>query len=371
DVRQQDNLAHTTLTFDAFRFRTGAGTAILSGTRLGIWTFGGTAGLGNTAGYHTSYGAIFVRNGTGTGGSINSTSNIKIGANVYRSGDNTDRAMSTASGTSFLTVASSGSGTATAFDFKTSASAQTADTAVASTISVGNCTVDGAWTFGANTGGASVTHVAYGQAAAFSGVPQLTIMTFAANQAFALTDVTNYSAISVNKARTSGDTSVTELAVRNNGTAASPDCIAEWRVRAAGGGMQRCITISGTGNIQMPNIITGALVNNVTLDGSNNLLKVTSSKRYKTDIKDIEGMNPVWSMRPITYRSKLSHEDQNRINYGFIAEEMAEISKILTIYADIDGEYIPDSVSYTQIIVPLVSAVQELKSRIEILEAIR
>lgn len=61
------------------------------------------------------------------------------------------------------------------------------------------------------------------------------------------------------------------------------------------------------------------------LAGTNELVEVTSSRRFKTDIRDLETVSEkIDQLRPVRYRPKEGHGD-DREHIGFIAEEVNEI----------------------------------------------
>jgi hypothetical protein len=98
------------------------------------------------------------------------------------------------------------------------------------------------------------------------------------------------------------------------------------------------------------------------------LLRSTSSLRYKQDVDDIpDGVaDLVLSLRPVTYRSKAEADDPDRLHWGFIAEEVAEVIPTLVHY---DGEGQPDGMQYERVIVGLLSVVKRLEARVSALEA--
>lgn len=136
------------------------------------------------------------------------------------------------------------------------------------------------------------------------------------------------------------------------------------------GGSER-MRISGTGTVHFPSVGTTASAANAFLDSSatpsNQLLRSTSSIRYKTGVTDItlaEAQN-VFSLRPIKYQSLAEADDKDRVWYGLIAEEVSEVDQRLVHY--MDGA--PDGVQYERIIVPLLKIVKDLSQRVAALEA--
>jgi uncharacterized coiled-coil protein SlyX len=80
----------------------------------------------------------------------------------------------------------------------------------------------------------------------------------------------------------------------------------------------------------------------VVVDSDGQLGTVSSSSRYKTDIKPIEkASESVLALKPVSFRYKV-HKD-TKPNFGLIAEEVARVNPDLVIY-DADGK--PFTVRY-------------------------
>lgn len=98
---------------------------------------------------------------------------------------------------------------------------------------------------------------------------------------------------------------------------------------------------------------------------ANELLRSTSSRRYKRDIRDLPAMDVIDQLRPVLYKSRCKGDDKSKDHLGFIAEEVAEFAPELVHF---NGK-VPESVQYERIAVGLVAYVKQLKARIESLEA--
>jgi hypothetical protein len=75
------------------------------------------------------------------------------------------------------------------------------------------------------------------------------------------------------------------------------------------------------------NATTSAAVN-MTIDSGGNILRSTSSIRYKSDVEDLESQyadDVVFGARPVWYRSTCEADNPGWGFYGLIAEELAEI----------------------------------------------
>jgi hypothetical protein len=102
--------------------------------------------------------------------------------------------------------------------------------------------------------------------------------------------------------------------------------------------------IGTAGSINFDSIGTTASAANAFLDGAsaNNLLRSTSSIRYKKDIETLESEradNFVLNARPVWYRSLADADRKEWGWYGLIAEEVAEIEPRLVHWAYADSDY--------------------------------
>lgn len=121
--------------------------------------------------------------------------------------------------------------------------------------------------------------------------------------------------------------------------------------------------------------------------GGDSLLKVSSSLRYKKDIKALAkdaARDIIMALNPITYVSKFEYDGPGR-HYGFIAEEVVEIEPRLATFILTSDDYekptkgsevaplpkkgavptVPDGVQYERIIVPLIAYIQQLEARLQ------
>jgi hypothetical protein len=100
----------------------------------------------------------------------------------------------------------------------------------------------------------------------------------------------------------------------------------------------------------------------VHVDSNGKLWKIVSSKKYKSNIKDLED-DPykVLQLRPVKYQSKTTGQQ----DVGLISEEVHEVLTDLVIY---DNEGNPDAVKYDRISLFLLGIVKSQQKRIESLE---
>lgn len=135
-------------------------------------------------------------------------------------------------------------------------------------------------------------------------------------------------------------------------------------------GVQRAL-IDSTGAVYFPSVGTTASAANAVLNNgsspANQLLRSTSSVKYKTEVTDLTEADAykAFDLRPITYKSLAEADDQTKTHFGLIAEEVAEIEPRLVHYAN--GQ--PDGVQYERLCVLLLKVVKDLKSEIDALKA--
>lgn len=98
------------------------------------------------------------------------------------------------------------------------------------------------------------------------------------------------------------------------------------------------------------------------------LIQVTSSIRYKEDVRDLEGdTSRIFELRPVNFKwKKEGHQD-----FGLIAEEVRDVYPELCNYpggTDPDGKPTVSSVRYKDLAIPLLAEVKKLYERVTKLE---
>jgi hypothetical protein len=153
---------------------------------------------------------------------------------------------------------------------------------------------------------------------------------------------------------------------------------------------------------QFPVIQTTASGANAFLDAglSNSLYRSTSSLRYKTEVRDLDGkyLDRFLDLRPVRYRSAAGADDPSLSHFGLIAEEVAEIEPRLVNFTYADEDYeevtvesdssdgetvsrterklkegaerkVPDGVQYDRLTVLLLGLVKRQQGEIDVLKA--
>jgi hypothetical protein len=105
----------------------------------------------------------------------------------------------------------------------------------------------------------------------------------------------------------------------------------------------------------------------VYVDGSGHLGTVTSSARYKTDVRDMgEASEALLRLRPVSFRYDPAIDASRLQQYGLIAEEVARVSPELVTY---DAEGRPEAVRYHLVNAMLLNEVQRQDRRLRAQEA--
>ena len=106
---------------------------------------------------------------------------------------------------------------------------------------------------------------------------------------------------------------------------------------------------------------------NVHIDSNARLRVVSSSKRYKEDIKNaLWGLAEVLKLRPVTFKYKTQGEDEKDKKYaGFTAEEVHDLG--LTDFVDYRNNR-PESINYPNMVALMAKAIQELNAKVAKLE---
>ena len=114
--------------------------------------------------------------------------------------------------------------------------------------------------------------------------------------------------------------------------------------------------------------VSGGFADTVTIDLNTGLLgHLTSSRRHKEDIKAMDNASDtLYRLKPVTYRYKKEIDRNQVLDYGLIAEDVAEIDPNLAIR---NGKGEIESVRYNAINVMLLNEFLKEHKRVEQLEA--
>jgi hypothetical protein len=162
-----------------------------------------------------------------------------------------------------------------------------------------------------------------------------------------------------------------------NASGSSPGRIAFYTTPAGTTSLQEQMQINSAGAIEFPNVLTTASAGNAFLNSTNrnNLLRSTSSIRYKRDIQPVQydDARRVLELTPVSFHSKSPADDPKREFEGLTAEQGSQyLPQFVNYIKDNKGNETPDGVQYDRIAaVALLSVVKEQQKEIEALKSCR
>jgi hypothetical protein len=124
-------------------------------------------------------------------------------------------------------------------------------------------------------------------------------------------------------------------------------------------------------SIPIYNNTTATLANLVVSAGGTFERSTTSSGRYKDNITDWNdsGLETILSLKPKEFTYKEDYYSfPDRKFLGLIAEDVEQVSTYLVDFENEDGSGQVENVRYANIVVPLIKAIQELKTEIDSLK---
>lgn len=129
------------------------------------------------------------------------------------------------------------------------------------------------------------------------------------------------------------------------------------------------LSVDNNGDIFIPNIQTttsgsGSGVTFLQWTAGGKLVKysISSSRRYKENISNLENVDWLYNLNPVNY--SFINDKKHHMEYGLIAEEVEKINPVLVVYNEKNEV---ESVSYNSLIAPLIKAAQDQKNKIETL----
>jgi hypothetical protein len=106
----------------------------------------------------------------------------------------------------------------------------------------------------------------------------------------------------------------------------------------------------------------GATTRDLLIDNTGLVGYQASTIEKKENVRDLADTSWIYNLRPVLFDWKTGFKD----DWGLIAEEVDLVQKRIVTYSK-DGK--PEAVTLSRLIVPLLSEIQNLKKRIEVLEA--
>ncbi|MDD3045131.1 MAG: tail fiber domain-containing protein [Candidatus Delongbacteria bacterium] len=126
------------------------------------------------------------------------------------------------------------------------------------------------------------------------------------------------------------------------------------------------LRIYSNGSIYAPgtyNYAVGTTNRDLFVDSSGYIGYVSSSVRYKENISQMEDVSWLYELNPVNYNYKSDASKSKQ--YGLVAEEVDKINKLFVSYNE-NGEV--ETVSYSNLITPMLKALQDQKEMIEALQ---
>ena len=114
---------------------------------------------------------------------------------------------------------------------------------------------------------------------------------------------------------------------------------------------------------QVYNDAVGSSPRDLYIDNTGKIGYVSSSRRYKKDIRPMEHVQWLYRLRPVNFTYKTDKTDTKQ--YGLIAEEVEKVNPLFVSYND-QGQV--ETVQYSQLITPMLKALQEQQKEIETLK---
>ena len=98
----------------------------------------------------------------------------------------------------------------------------------------------------------------------------------------------------------------------------------------------------------------------VNINGASGLLtKVSSSRRYKDNIEDLDiNTEKVYDLRPVSFKWKSNGVS----DFGFIAEEVQDILPELVVYNE---DNTPEAVKYKQLSILMLEELKKLREEVK------
>ena len=180
---------------------------------------------------------------------------------------------------------------------------------------------------------------------------------FGNNSLASLSTGTNNLALGINAGQNYTTSESSNVVIQNAGTASESNVIRIGTQGSSAGEQNTCF-IAGIAGVT----VTGAAV---LISASGQLGDISSSIRFKEDIKTLWSNENILKLRPVSFKYK--EEKEKFTHYGFIAEEVESLCPDLVVYKD-DQPY---SVKYHEMTALLLVEIQKLKQEITFLKESR
>jgi hypothetical protein len=123
------------------------------------------------------------------------------------------------------------------------------------------------------------------------------------------------------------------------------------------------ITVYDVDGVNMPKVYTQSVslsTQALYIDVNGKLGYNASSIKYKENVNNLENVDWLFALRPVTYNYKV--DQPTNIQYGLIAEEVNEANPLLVIYG---ADKSPDGLMYEKLVVPMLKAIQKQQKELD------
>ncbi len=104
----------------------------------------------------------------------------------------------------------------------------------------------------------------------------------------------------------------------------------------------------------------GATYRDLYIDNTGKMGYLSSAQKYKKNVKNMDDVSWLFRLRPVNYN--YLNDDSGRTEYGLIADEVEKVNRDFVSYNE---SGLPETVSYSQLITPMLKAIQEQQMMIE------
>jgi hypothetical protein len=135
--------------------------------------------------------------------------------------------------------------------------------------------------------------------------------------------------------------------------------------------------IASNGEIEMPDVYSDTVTGRDLYIASDGQLGYVSSVRAsKTNIKDLPSIDWLYQLNPVKFQYRTKDEEGNytdeadaEIQYGLIAEDVAEVNPDLVFGDETENGFELRGVQYSRLIAPMLKSIQELKAELDTVKA--
>ncbi|PLX14248.1 MAG: hypothetical protein C0594_00290, partial [Marinilabiliales bacterium] len=124
--------------------------------------------------------------------------------------------------------------------------------------------------------------------------------------------------------------------------------------------------VKKNGEVYFPDVYAdavGATNKDLYIDNNGKIGYLSSARRYKKNIRNMEDVDWLYDLRPVNYLYK--NDELKIMQYGLIAEEVENVNPLFVSYSK-EGRI--ETVQYSKMISPMIKALQDQREKIQELE---